>query len=407
MTIWLEHGDMRTVLQRLYAEEAQVDAIVTDPPYELGFMGKKWDNSGIAFQVNTWRLCYDLLPPGGHLLAFSGTRTYHRMAVAIEEAGFEIRDMVAWIYGQGFPKSLDVSKAIDKMAGAEREVVSEGAPVKRMIPGADQNKHGWEKNNGRVYVPTETAPATDLAAQWEGWGTALKPAMEPICVARKPLDGTVAANVLKHGVGALNIDGCRIAANGDDSGSWGNGRRAGGFADIGADKGSSKPNGKKHDAGRWPANVVHDGSDEVVNGFPDVGKSTGGRTANISKTSKIYGGGNGLGQDLTAESVRGDPGFGDSGSASRFFYCAKANAKERMGFDHPTVKPIALLRWLVRMVTPPGGVVLDPFAGTGTMGVAAEAEGFDAILVEREAKYAGFIKERLPATQVTTHDVQP
>lgn len=337
MTTWLEHGDMRTVLQRLYADEAQVDAIVTDPPYELGFMGKKWDNTGIAFQSTTWRLCYDLLPPGGYLLAFSGTRTYHRMAVAIEEAGFEIRDMITWIYGQGFPKS---------------------------------------KNIG------------------DGWGTALKPAMEPICVARKPLDGTVAGNVLKHGVGALNIDGCRIdTAESTERISGVNGGVYGADNRKGMIRGGT--------AGRWPANVVHDGSDEVVRGFPST--KSGANTVKRGSGADVNGN---QGAALHAESrPAGTPMifYGDEGSASRFFYCAKANAKERMGFDHPTVKPITLLRWLVRMVTSPGGVVLDPFAGTGTMGAAAEAEGFDAILVEREAKYVGFIKERLPTAQVTTH----
>lgn len=237
MSVRVEHGDMLQVLGAMCAAGERVHTIVTDPPYHLtagkkggtgaaslnenspagraristGFMGKAWDGGDIAFRPGTWRLCWELLPPGGYLLAFSGTRTYHRMAVAIEEAGFEIRDMVAWLYGSGFPKSLNVSKALDKMAGAEREVIAEGEPVKRMIPGADQHKNGWEKNNGRVYVPTETAAATDAARQWEGWGTALKPALEPICLARKPLVGTVSANVQAHGTGALNIDGCRVA----------------------------------------------------------------------------------------------------------------------------------------------------------------------------------------------------
>lgn len=391
MTIWLEHGDMRTVLQRLYAEDAQVDAIVTDPPYELGFMGKKWDNTGIATQVNTWRLCWDLLPPGGHLLAFSGTRTYHRMAVAIEEAGFEIRDMITWVYGQGFPKSLDVGKAINKMAGAERKIIGHDAQkAMQQTSKNGTNAYGdFSGNSGAI-----TAPATDLAAEWEGWGTALKPAMEPICVARKPLEGTVAANVLKHGVGALNINGCRIGTE--------NTRRPTGNVSMGKNAGWNPHNLANiiggSDSGRWPANVVHDGSEEVVRGFPD--QTSGGTPPTRPCHSNSYGGG------FTGQET--PEGIGrTAGNASRFFYCAKANAKERMGFDHPTVKPIALLRWLVRMVTPPGGVVLDPFAGTGTMGAAAEAEGFDAILVEREAKYAGFIKERLPTAQVTVHDVQP
>lgn len=327
-------------------------------------------------------LMFAILPPGGHLLAFGGTRTYHRMACAIEDAGFEIRDTIAWLYGSGFPKSLNVSKAIDKAAGAEREVISAAAPVKRMIPGADQHKQGWEKNNGRVYVPTETAPATDAARQWDGWGTALKPALEPIVLARKPLDGTVAANIQAHGTGALNIDGCRVASEPlpvhEPTGRCG--------AVYGAGLEGSRRTGDTR-IGRWPANVVHDGSDEVVAAFPQ--QTSGGTPPSRPprKTRHTYG----------AFAGQENPnGIGSTaGSAARFFYSAKADADDRLGSKHPTVKPVDLMRWLVRLVTPPGGTVLDPFAGSGTTGMACMAEGFDCILVEREAEYVADIRRRI------------
>lgn len=342
MTAWLEHGDMRLILPRLIADDVEVHAVVTDPPYELGFMGKKWDATGVAFQPETWRHCYDILPPGGHLLAFCGTRTYHRMTCAIEDAGFEIRDAVAWIYGSGFPKS---------------------------------------KNIGN------------------GWGTALKPAMELICVARKPLVGTVAGNVLAHGTGALNIDGCRIEgpveADRLSAIGSGQGRATANINGSAFGHGLGGVKSAPHELGRWPANVTHDGSEEVVKLFPETisGALTPAHT-DRGKNSGTFGAYEG--RQITQNFG------GDSGSAARFFYCPKAGKQDRMGFDHPTVKPIKLLRWLVRLVTPPGGVVLDPFAGTGTMGAACEAEGFDCIMIEQEPKYAGFIRQRLPQAQVTT-----
>lgn len=283
MSYQLRQGDMREVLAELaFFGDLQADSVVTDPPYHLtsivkrlgspsaapitggsdgryarasaGFMGKTWDGGDIAFQPETWRLVYDVMKPGAHLLAFGGTRTFARMSVAIEDAGFEIRDTIMWIYGSGFPKSHDVSKGIDKAAGAERRVIAEGKPVKRMIPGADQNGTGsWVKDNGRVYVPTETEAATDEAAQWEGWGTALKPAVEPIVLARKPLIGTVAENVLAHGTGALNIDGCRVpgapeATRFDPSKHSHDGWRMNATGQVCAERESP--------AGRWPANVI-------------------------------------------------------------------------------------------------------------------------------------------------------
>lgn len=430
MTCWLEHGDMREVLPRLLAEKIQIDAIVTDPPYHLtagkkggtgptsrnvnspagraristGFMGKAWDGGDIAFQPETWRLCYELLPPGGHLLAFCGTRTYHRMACAIEDAGFEIRDSIAWLYGSGFPKSLNVSKAIDKAKGAERPVLATGDPVKRMIPGADQNKAGWEKNNGREFVPSVTAAASIASAAWKGWGTALKPAMELIVVARKPLIGTVAANVLEHETGVINIDGCRVpyASQADetetklknahtkfDSGPMTNQV----YGKFDKDREDYDP------PARWPANVVHDSSAEVLAGFPDTGISSGGKGAASQRTAlagHVYGSYSGATLGKNAGSL------GDSRSAARFFYSAKAGKKNRRDSKHPTVKPVKLMQWLVRLVTPPGGVVLDPFSGSGTTGEACELEGFDCVLVEREDEYVADIRRRLPDVQVET-----
>lgn len=368
--VTLHGGDCLEILKSL--PDCSVDSCVTDPPYHLqsihkrfaakgrdetseryaagpygrtakGFMGKQWDGGDIAFRPDVWIEVLRVLKPGGHLVAFGGTRTYHRMACAIEDAGFEIRDMIGWLYGQGFPKSHDVSKGIDRLHGAEREVRATGKPLKRMIPGADQNKAGWEKNNGRVYVPGESDPATPTAQAWDGWGTALKPAQEPICLARKPLSGTVAQNVLDHGTGALNIDGCRIKPTGDGDYNYAPGdhgiegrTRGSGFA-LGA--------GRLSDIGRWPANVMHDGSDEVVGAFPDApGAQFAVRPDHKPKVGTVVYGDYGP-RPLTEPR-------NDSGSAARFFYTAKADADDRLGSKHPTVKPLDLMQWLVRLVTP-------------------------------------------------------
>ena len=326
-------GDCRDVMRGMAPES--IDAVVTDPPYGLSFMGKGWDRGvpGTEFWVEALRV----LKPGGHLLAFGGTRTQHRLVCAIEDAGFEIRDQIGWAYGSGFPKSLN-------------------------LPG--------------------------------GLGTALKPAWEPICVARKPLSGTVAENVLRHGTGALNIDGCRIETNPevDDprlggAGSWSTKSMArhvyeGGYA--GKEVGSNP-------LGRWPANLIHDGSEEVVALFPD----SKGQQGDVRGTEKSRTGGEGT--NCYGEFGRVPaPKRGDSGSAARFFYCAKAGRAERgEGNNHPTVKPVALMRYLVRLVTPAGGTVLDPFAGSGTTGLAAQAEGLKYVLIEREPKYAEIAHRRL------------
>lgn len=358
----LYQADCRDVLRSL--ADNSIDSIATDPPYALvsivkrfgkpgsapakgneayqrasaGFMGKSWDTGEVAFSEDFWRECLRVLKPGGHVVAFSGTRTYHRVVVAIEDAGFEIRDQLGWLYGSGFPKS--------------------------------HNQHD----------------------EWEGWGTALKPAWEPIALARKPLDGTVAANLAKWGVGALNINSTRTAIDGDN-------------------------------LGRWPANIVHDGSDEVLAAFPNTrsGKPSGVKAGNNNNVYGQYCGG----VPVT--------GFGDEGSAARFFYCAKASRKDRdEGLElfeqkmvassmarvsqlqgeeatcisgtknprantHPTVKPTDLMRWLCRLVTPPGGIILDPFMGSGSTGRAALLEGFRFIGCEREDEYMPIAQARIGA----------
>ena len=433
--------------------EASVDAIVCDPPYGLSFMGKRWDYD--VPSVDVWAECLRVLKPGGHLLAFAGTRTQHRMAVRIEDAGFEMRDMVlnaissdthmqrflasltdeqqrsfgqavsesqfagllAWVYGSGFPKSLDVSKAIDKAAGAERtEVVGSKLGRPGMARDGGNQRNGFDSafggESGEPMDPNLYAPATEAARQWQGWGTALKPALEPITLARKPLSGTVAENVLRYGTGGLNIDGCRV---GENAGwSYPNGRGGSGW--HGRDSLSNNlTEPMAATQGRWPANLIHDGSDEVLAWFPEgKGAVSNGRKGVDGVCFGHY------------RAVEQKPGYGDSGSAARFFYCAKASKADRdEGLDdlpevgksigarhtmagpmmanytakdgvsrsrpranaHPTVKPTDVMRYLCRLVTPPGGVVLDPFMGSGSTGKAAALEGFRFIGCERESEY--------------------
>jgi site-specific DNA-methyltransferase (adenine-specific) len=377
VTVRLEHGDCLDVMRALIAEGVRVDAVITDPPYGLGFMGKHWDSpETVAFRAEVWELALQLLKPGGHMVAFSGTRTYHRMACAIEDAGFEIRDQLAWCYGSGFPKSHDISKAIDREAGAVREVVGQIDGTRLAVaPGQD--------NDRSATVLDITAPATEAAREWQGWGSALKPAWEPIALARKPLDGTLAGNTLKHGCGGLNIDGCRVGTEGGTANgtfpnepsvsAYGNGLNgACEIVDIGK--------------GRFPANLMHDGSPEVLAGFPDAPGQQRATGPEFERHAQVYGKFAGV----TAHEPRND-----SGSAARFFYTAKADAADRLGSKHPTVKPVDLMAWLCRLITPPGGLILDPFAGSGTTGMAAMREGFRAILIEREAEYVADIKRRL------------
>jgi len=347
----LHCGNSKELLKTL--EDNSIDSIVTDPPYELGFMGKKWDASGIAYDVELWHECLRVLKPGGHLLAFSGSRTYHRMTVAIEDAGFEIRDQIMWLYGSGFPKSHNVGKQ-------------------------------------------------ENCEEWNGWGTALKPAHEPICVARKPLIGTVAENVLTHGTGGINVDGCRVHGSKE---SYEYDIKRSGYKDganhvmkANKDIKFNVPIIKHHDhntlkyvfRGRWPANIIHDGSAEVLAGFPSDEKQ----------------------------------------SPARFFYCAKASKKDRDegldGFEerdgghyaqddwsrqnmgntpdamrakvrnhHPTVKPTDLMRYLCRLVTPPNGVILDPFLGSGSTGKAAIYEGFQFVGFDLSAEYVEISRARI------------
>ena len=385
-------GDCLEVMKTL--PDCSVDAVVTDPPYGLAFMGKRWDYD--VPTVAVWAECLRVLKPGGHLLAFAGTRTQHRMAVRIEDAGFEIRDMIAWVYGSGFPKSLDVSKAIDKAAGAEREVVGSRkltgtARIKGQAAyGATSGRSEDAYQDGSEINDTLplTAPATPEAQQWAGWGTALKPALEPITMARKPLEGTVAANVLAHGTGGLNVDGCRVAHDEDCR------MMAPSQANIDNPSEKHRQAGRREavlelkPGGRWPANLIHDGSDEVVGLFPaNAGAFAPVRGSEPSKPAKnTYG-----------EYARGGGAFhNDTGSAARFFYTAKASRDDRSdGNTHPTVKPTDLMRYLCRLVTPPGGVVLDPFMGSGSTGKAAMLEGFEFIGIEREAAYHAIAESRI------------
>lgn len=373
----LLHGDCADVMA-LCLPDNSVDAIVTDPPYGLNFMGKKWDYDVPSEEI--WRECLRVLKPGGHLLAFAGTRTQHRMAVRIEDAGFELRDMIAWIYGSGFPKSLDVSKAIDKAAGVEREVLRTATD---------------RREDGTVYavghsgnITSNEAVTAAAAAAWQGWGTALKPALEPITVARKPLVGTVAANVLAHGTGALNIDGCRVGAETRTNASKPRADRNG-FVDgfVGGTQSQT------HDHGRWPANLIHDGSDEVLAAFPVTGPSKAAPRGSVQRYDPAD---EGAKRPKGGNEVRGIDDAG--GSAARFFYCAKASKSDRGAENnHPTVKPTELMRYLCRLVTPPGGTVLDPFMGSGSTGKAAVLEGFRFVGCEMSEEYLTIARARIDA----------
>jgi DNA modification methylase len=390
-------GDSREVLATL--ETASVDSVVCDPPYGLDFMGRAWDSlDGAPFAMEFWREVLRVLKPGGHLVAFSGTRTYHRLACAIEDAGFEIRDQLAWCYSQGFPKSLDVSKAIDKAAGAEREVVGRYQPPNgttwNLQSDVARSDVGAVGHSSRAASLDITAPTTSAAREWSGWGTALKPSWEPIVLARKPLIGTVAANVLEHGTGALNIDGCRIAGEVPSVPQPAFNSPTGNVYGYKAGEGR---NGEMSAAplGRWPANLLHDGSEEVTERFPDTASGARQNTAiNKSDARNVYG------EFSGGESSKQYDA--DSGSAARFFYTAKASADDRLGSKHPTVKPVDLMQWLVRLVTPKGGTVLDPFSGTGTTGEAAWREGCRAILIEREEEYQADIARRMELAQQPT-----
>jgi len=412
------HGSNLDVLP--FMADNSVDSIVCDPPYELGFMGKKWDSSGIAYSVELWSECLRVLKHGGHLLAFGGSRTWHRLAVAIEDAGFEVRDSIAWLYGSGFPKSHNVALGIDKMMGHENR--GRAIPVASKFQASDV-----EEKNKLTSNPVDAyAARSPEAEKWVGWGTALKPAFEPIVVARKPLVGTVAENVLVWGVGGLNIDGSRIGTEGGTKGAnfgeqsnvYGNGLNG----EFG------KP---VAGLGRWPANII---LDEYTAGLLDeqsgVSKSPSQtKTGTVGVANQVFGGGSGL-RGIGAE--RTIQGHNDSGGASRFFYVAKASKRDRnegleeldsvsaaemvdreqgpAGMNspragagrtggaknfHPTVKPTDLMRYLIKLVTPAGGIVLDPFTGSGSTGKAALLDGYRFIGVELTEDYLPIIEGRL------------
>jgi DNA modification methylase len=413
----LFNGDSRNVIAEM--PENSIDSIVCDPPYELGFMGKSWDSTGIANDVQLWKEVLRVLKPGGHILAFSGSRTYHRMAVAIEDAGFEIRDQIMWVYGSGFPKSLNIAKSIKNKITTgsaakngfhklEGERTGEG----RIGMYDTVKEQGFRKVNPDQLGAFNLEPTTDEARQWQGWGTALKPAHEPIVLARKPFNSTVANNVLTYGVGGLNIDGSRVGTTVE---TWPASRSyAPGQLQPGG-KGETQATGDAP-AGRFPANFIHDGSDEVVGLFPHL-KGKIGMVGNTGGNNKIYGKFNRQ-EDQT-------PGTTDSGSAARFFYCAKASKRDRNegldGFEtkeihgygagigedltpnapaldknyHPTVKPINLMQYLCRLITPPNGTILDPFLGSGSTGKAAMYEGFNFVGIELTQEYLPIAKARI------------
>lgn len=395
-----------------------VDAVVTDPPYGLsntdparvadtitrwvtgdrdylpggtGFMGNAWD--AFVPPVAVWDECLRVLKPGGHVVAFAGSRTHDLMTLALRLAGFEIREALAWMYGQGFPKGRNISADIDRRAGAERPVISSRTHGPAGSAAADQP-------GGRTYrhgaTRTTTGPATDDAAAWEGWSTALKPAYEPIVLARKPFPGPVADNVLEHGTGALNIGACRIGYAPDDpTVAWGAryggrpGFTAGTFGTMGAVQGTV------HSDGRWPPNVILDDTTAAVLD-EQSGEQRDGVAVNRNRTGDRKPSAVPIAPTNVAN--RDDVTYGGGGGASRFFYVAKASSAERItlgGTAHTTVKPLDVMRWLVRLITRPGGTVLEPFAGSGTTVEACILEGMGCVAIERETTYLPLIRQRV------------
>jgi len=378
------HGDCLEKMQQI--EDNSIDSIVTDPPYGISFMNKKWDYDIPKKEVFEEML--RVLKPGGHILCACGTRTQHRMACNIEDAGFEIRDVVSWIYGSGFPKSLNIRKAVDKLQGNDREIVCE----KDVKPGWHkdhlQNDDSWTGSEDKgINITKGTSP-------YEGQGTALKPAQEFFTLARKPLsEKTIAKNVLKWGTGGINIDGCRV--EGIDPA---NAKRIGknyttentNFSDKVGQVKSAQVGGSLQ--GRFPANIIHDGSEEVLELFPET-KSGGGNKGNKQNNTGMFGNGKTFDTDNVEPS---------KGSAARFFYCAKASKSERtckgqVECNHPTIKPIKLMQYLCRLITPKEGTALDPFMGSGSTGIAAKLEGFDFIGIEMEKEYCDIAEARIKA----------
>ena len=402
-------------MQKLIDDEVQVDSIVTDPPYHLqsivdrfgkegsapaqegtdgafaraskGFMGKEWDGGDIAFRKETWELAYQLLKPGGHLLAFSASRNYHRMAVAIEDAGFAIRDQIMWIYGSGFPKSLNIGKGVDKKLGNKREVVKtiERGDVQTAIDkGVGYTADPANKNNKAVFgYGTETV--TKGNSEWEGWGTALKPAHEPIVMARKSIESTIVDNVLKHGTGGINIDGCRVELDGEKPPS-GSAKRVYKNNEYTEEKiyGDNKTT---PETGRFPANVMHDGLQEEWARYfycPKVSSAERNRGLENFEPKPMA-----WGNQAKAELKRGNLDFVGSGDGT------KHNKVAMRVNTHPTVKPQELMKYLCRLVTPKGGTVLDPFMGSGSTGMAAKDEGFEFIGIEKEKEYFEIAEARI------------
>ncbi|XUU60663.1 DNA methyltransferase [Erythrobacter sp. HA6-11] len=402
MTIAVHHADcvqwLAAHAAKIAAGEAEpFNSCVTDPPYHLtsivkrfgkagsaearvpeggtgafaraskGFMGKEWDGGDVAFRPETWRAVFDCLKPGAHLVAFSGTRTFHRMACAIEDAGFEIRDQLAWVYGSGFPKSHDVSKAILRQAQDER---GNGRP--------EPDGKTSPQDDAELSLAENAEAIRSSTSKWKGFGTALKPAWEPICLARKPIsEKSVAAQVLATGTGAVNVDACRVGNEGGTTRS-----EQAPYADSGWRTGHKI---EEIGAGRWPANILHDGSAPVLDGFEN---GPGGGAARATARPQL--------PQLAANSSEdAAPDGVAKNHPSRFFYSAKAGPLDRIGTTHATVKPVDLMRWLVRLITPPGGVVLEPFAGSGTTGIAALAEGFACTMIEMEADHVADIERKL------------
>lgn len=451
----LYHGSMLDMLEHI--EPNTIDSIVTDPPYELNFMNKGWDNSGIAFQKDTWKRCYEVLKPGGYLLAFGGSRTFHRIACAIEDAGFEIRDTIMWLYGSGFPKSMNIGLAVDKKNGVESKVVGyadttmpdfrDVGKKQKELSGIDKLTFGQIENSER-----KAQPIYEPQNEWKGWGTCLKPSFEPIIVARKPLDGTCVDNIIKWGVGGLNIDECRVETNENIT----NHSRSEISANNHIFKNKAQETQETHkttgqELGRFPANTIltynETDYEEVCGGFP---QSKGASSQNNYSNGSIY-----RGQSLQESSTKLEgyrEWYNDDGSASRYFYCAKASKKDRNeGLDdfedkfksateyrpflmrealdgktehnaflrlgkvknnHPTVKPTDLMQYLVRLVTPNGGTVLDPFNGSGSTGKATMYENrernknYKYIGIELTEEYLPIAKARIeyPLTCVLHND---
>lgn len=392
-------GDCLEELDKI--EENSIDAIITDPPYELNFMNKGWDNAGVSFSKSTWEKCLRALKPGGYLLAFGGGRTFHRIACAIEDAGFEIRDTIMWIYGSGFPKSMNIGLALDKKNGIKSQIVGEGKCGKNAMMDGLKGKATYAGSY-------EVRRAQN---EWAGWGTCLKPAFEPIIVARKPFKGSLVDNILEYGVGGLNIDECRVGGETILSHNAPKGTFAGGEPNRGSDTSSYHTT-----VGRFPANIIHDGSEEATRDMPKT-----------SPTKPHNGDGKPLDTRGNGWGFKRMPSLlsDNGGSASRYFYTPKASKKDRdEGLDefgvnsamrrniHPTVKPTALMQYLVRLVCPRGSVILDPFMGSGSTGKAVAYEnkerhaGYSFIGIEQNPEYVEIAKARIEFVDIdsTTDD---